>query len=93
MTKKELIEELQVTLAKNNVQLSQTDTNKVFDTVFDTVASAAIKSGKFAILGFGTFSVKKRAARKGINPKTKESIKIPAKKVLSFKASKALKVK
>lgn len=93
MTKKELIEKLQASLAKNKVQLSQTDTNKVFDAVFDTVAAAAVKSGKLTILGFGTFAVRKRAARKGINPATKQAIKIPAKKVLSFKASKAIKIK
>lgn len=59
----------------------------------DTIAKAVVKSGKVSILGFGTFSVKQRAARTGINPLTKEKIKIKAKKVVSFKPSKSLKVK
>lgn len=59
----------------------------------DTIAKAVVKSGKVSILGFGTFGVKQRAARTGINPLTKEKIKIKAKKVVSFKPSKSLKVK
>ena len=56
-------------------------------------SNRVVKSGKVSILGFGTFSVKQRAARTGINPLTKEKIKIKAKKVVSFKPSKSLKVK
>ncbi len=48
------------------------------------------KGGKVAIVGFGTFATTKRKARKGINPKTKEQIKIAAKTVVKFKASTAL---
>ncbi|HPK54005.1 MAG TPA: HU family DNA-binding protein [Smithellaceae bacterium] len=48
------------------------------------------KSGKLGIVGFGTFSVVKRKAREGRNPQTGKAIKIPAKKVIKFKAGKAL---
>ena len=49
------------------------------------------ESGKVVLIGFGTFAAKKRAARKGINPATKKEIKIPAKKVATFKAGSKLK--
>ncbi len=48
---------------------------------------------KIALIGFGTFSVSERAARKGINPKTKKAISIPARKVVRFKAGSALDLK
>ena len=48
------------------------------------------KSGKLALVGFGTFSVVKRKAREGRNPQTGKAIKIPAKKVVKFKAGKTL---
>ena len=83
---------LQKQLAKHG-EYSLSESNRVFDDVVDTIAKAVVKSGKVSILGFGTFSVKQRAARTGINPLTKEKIKIKAKKVVSFKPSKSLKVK
>lgn len=83
---------LQKQLAKRG-EYSLAESNRVFDDVVDTIAKAVVKSGKVSILGFGTFSVKQRAARTGINPLTKEKIKIKAKKVVSFKPSKSLKVK
>ncbi|MEE3486723.1 MAG: HU family DNA-binding protein [Bulleidia sp.] len=59
--------------------------------VFDEAAKTLKKGGTVDISGFGKFSVKKRAARTGINPQTKETIKIKAAKVPAFKASKTLK--
>ncbi|MBQ1321775.1 MAG: HU family DNA-binding protein [Solobacterium sp.] len=59
--------------------------------VFETMAEQMKKGGEVDINGFGKFSVKKRAARQGINPQTKEVIKIKASKVPAFKASKTLK--
>lgn len=59
--------------------------------IFDEMAKTLKKGGTVDINGFGKFSVKKRAARKGINPRTKETIKIKASKVPAFKASKTLK--
>ena len=56
------------------------------------VISAELKKGdKVQLVGFGSFEVRKRAARKGRNPQTKEEIKIPASKAPVFKAGKALK--
>ena len=59
---------------------------------FVNVVTAALKKGeKVQLVGFGSFEVRKRAARKGRNPQTKEEIKIPASKTPVFKAGKALK--
>ena len=59
---------------------------------FTEVVSEALKGGdKVQLVGFGSFEVRKRAARKGRNPQTKEEIKIPASKAPVFKAGKALK--
>ena len=59
---------------------------------FTSVVSEALKGGdKVQLVGFGSFEVRKRAARKGRNPQTKEEIKIPASKAPVFKAGKALK--
>ena len=57
----------------------------------DVVTEALIKGEKVQLVGFGSFEVRKRAARKGRNPQTKEEIKIPASKAPVFKAGKALK--
>ena len=59
---------------------------------FVNVVTETLKSGdKVQLVGFGSFEVRKRAARKGRNPQTKEEIKIPASKAPVFKAGKALK--
>ena len=57
----------------------------------DVVTEALKKEEKVQLVGFGSFEVRKRAARKGRNPQTKEEIKIPASKSPVFKAGKALK--
>jgi DNA-binding protein HU-beta len=62
----------------------------VLDAYVAAVAKELKKSGKLGIVGFGTFSVVKRKAREGRNPQTGKAIKIPAKKVVKFKAGKAL---
>ncbi len=56
----------------------------------ELVAKIAEGAEKVALVGFGTFDVTKRKARKGINPATKKAITIPAKKVVKFKAGKEL---
>lgn len=59
---------------------------------FVATVEDALKAGeKVQLVGFGTFEVRQRAARKGLNPQTKEQIKIPASKAPVFKAGKALK--
>ena len=57
----------------------------------DVVTDALVKGDKVQLVGFGSFEVRKRAARKGRNPQTKEEIKIPASKSPVFKAGKAFK--
>ena len=73
------------------------DTRKVAEAsvnAFVDVVTEALKKGdKVQLVGFGSFEVRKRAARKGRNPQTKEEIKIPASKAPVFKAGKALKEK
>ncbi|NLC87262.1 MAG: HU family DNA-binding protein [Clostridiaceae bacterium] len=57
----------------------------------NVVTESLVKGDKVQLVGFGSFEVRKRAARKGRNPQTKEEIKIPASKAPVFKAGKALK--
>jgi len=57
----------------------------------EVVTESLVKGDKVQLVGFGSFEVRKRAARKGRNPQTKEEIKIPASKAPVFKAGKALK--
>ena len=57
----------------------------------ETVTEALVKGDKVQLVGFGSFETRKKAARKGRNPRTKEEIKIPASKAPAFKAGKALK--
>ena len=70
--------------------LSKVDAKKAVEAFIKTVEGEMKKGGKVALLGFGTFSVTKRAARKGVNPLTKKPISIPARKVVKFKAGAAL---
>ncbi|MCL2221763.1 MAG: HU family DNA-binding protein [Oscillospiraceae bacterium] len=71
--------------------LSKKDSEKALTATIESI-SEALKSGdKVQLVGFGIFDVKKRAARIGRNPKTKEPINIPATKTPVFKAGKALK--
>ena len=71
--------------------LSKKDSEKVVSAVFETITDALIAGDKVQLVGFGAFEVKKRPARVGRNPRTKEEIKIAASRVASFKVGKALK--
>ena len=71
--------------------LSKKDADKAVAAVIDAIVDTLKAGDKVALVGFGTFEVKKRAAREGINPLTKEKIKIAASKAPAFKAGKALK--
>lgn len=71
--------------------LTQGQAKKAVDAVFDSIASAMKKGQKVQIVGFGTFEVRKRKARKGINPQTREVITVAAAKVPAFKAGAQLK--
>ena len=67
------------------------DAEATLNAFIDVVTEALVKGDKVQLVGFGSFEVRKRAARKGRNPQTKEEIKIPASKSPVFKAGKALK--
>ena len=70
--------------------MSKVDAKKALEATLDAI-TAAVKGGeKVALVGFGTFAVATRAARKGINPATKKAITIPAKKAVKFKAGSEL---
>ena len=71
--------------------LSKKDSEKAVSAVLDAVTEALVAGDKVQLVGFGTFDVKERAARVGRNPRTKETIQIPATRLPVFKASKALK--
>ncbi len=76
-----------------SARLSKKDSEVAINAVLDTITDALIKEEKVVLVGFGTFEVRKRAARKGRNPSTKEEIHIPASKAPVFKAGKGLKDK
>ena len=86
MSKTELVE-----FIANKEGLTKADAARALDACLEGIVSGLKKDGKVALVGFGTFSAKKRAAREGINPLTKEPLKIPAKTVASFKAGSKLK--
>jgi Bacterial nucleoid DNA-binding protein len=65
--------------------LTKVDAKKAVEAFIKTVEGAVKKGDKVALLGFGSFSVVSKAARKGVNPKTKKPINIPARKVVKFK--------
>ncbi|MBQ5810178.1 MAG: HU family DNA-binding protein [Clostridia bacterium] len=71
--------------------VSKKDAEKVYASFVDVVAEELKKGEKVQLVGFGTFDVKARAARQGINPRTKETITIAATKAPAFKAGKAFK--
>ena len=73
------------------VQLTKKDADKAVSAVLEEITKALANGEKVALVGFGTFETKKRAARTGRNPRTKEPIEIPASTTPVFKAGKALK--
>ena len=72
-------------------KLTKKAAEAALDAFVASVEGALKKGEKVQLVGFGTFEVRQRAARKGRNPRTKEEIKIPASKAPVFKAGKALK--
>ena len=65
--------------------LSKVDAKKAVEAFVETVSSELKEGGKVALLGFGSFSVAEKSARKGVNPKTKQPIEIPARKSVKSK--------
>lgn len=86
MNKAELIDAVAV-----NADLSKAAAGRALDATLEAITKALKKKDTVTLVGFGTFSVRKRSARIGRNPKTGEEIKIRASKVPGFKAGKTLK--
>jgi len=86
MTKTELI-----SAVAEKTGLTKKDADKAVNSVFESISEALAASDKVSLVGFGTFEVRERAARKGHNPRTKEPIDIPASQLPVFKAGKGLK--
>lgn len=66
--------------------LTKAQAKAALEAAVETVTEQLVKGDKIALLGFGTFGINEKPARKGINPRTKEAIEIPARKVVKFKA-------
>ena len=86
MTKVELVDKM-----AKDAKVTKAAANKAIDSFVDGVKKALKKGEKVTLIGFGTFSVTQRKARKGRNPQTGKEIKIPARKAPKFAAGSALK--
>ena len=81
MNKAELTEAI-----ASQTKLSKADSKRALEAVISSASSSLAKGERVSLVGFGSFSVSQRAARKGRNPQTGQEIDIPAKKVVKFKA-------
>jgi len=88
MNKAELMEEV-----AGKVGLTKKEAGNVVDAITSTITDSLAREEKVTLVGFGTFQVMERKARKGVNPRTRESIQIPAKKVPKFRPGKGLREK
>lgn len=86
MTKAELIASV-----SDKTGMTKKDSEKVITAVIDSITEALVKGEKVQLVGFGTFEVRDRAERTGINPQTQQKIKIAATKTPAFKAGTTLK--
>jgi len=87
MTKSELI----LRLAERNPHLYQRDVERIVATVFDEISAALARGQRVELRGFGAFSVKKRDARQGRNPRTGETVAVTSKSIPFFKTGKQLR--
>ncbi len=87
MIKSELIQQI----AEENPHLYQRDVERIVSVIFEEITAALARGDRVELRGFGAFSVKDRDARMGRNPRTGESVPVPAKKVPFFKAGKELR--
>jgi integration host factor subunit beta len=87
MTKSELIQQL----AENNPHLYQRDVERIVTAIFDEVGAALARGDRVELRGFGAFSVKKRDARAGRNPRTGDSVEVEEKHIPFFKTGKQLR--
>ncbi|MBO6047976.1 MAG: HU family DNA-binding protein [Erysipelotrichaceae bacterium] len=86
MNKKELID-----IVSNKREMTKKDAEMLVNTVFDTMVETMVEGEKVVISGFGTFRINERQERKGVSPKTKDEITIPACRAVTFKPSNRLK--
>src|SRR4051812_2622698 len=86
MNKTELVKAV-----SEQAELTQKDAAKAVDALIDTISNTLAEGEKIQLIGFGTFEVRERSARKGRNPQTGEEIDIAASKVPAFKSGKELK--
>lgn len=87
MTKSELIQKL----ASSHPDLRADDLEKLVNTIFEEITGTLAEGGRVELRGFGAFSVRERAARKGRNPRTGVAVSVPAKRVPFFKTGKELR--
>ena len=80
-----------INAVSDSANISKAAASDAVDSVFSTISNELSSGGEVRLVGFGTFVVTNRAATTGRNPRTGESIQIPAKKVPKFRAGKALK--
>ena len=86
MTKTDL-----VSAVAEKASVTKKDAGSVLDALIEEIIGAVKKGDRVQLVGFGTFELRERAARTGLNPQTKEQIEIPASKAPAFKAGKAFK--
>lgn len=87
MTRSELI----AIMASRSQSLKIADIEHIVDTIIDTMTEALADGRRIELRGFGSFSVKERSARVARNPRTGQSVKVPARRTLNFKAGKNLR--
>lgn len=85
MNKSELVSAI-----AEGAQLSKVQAKAALDATLEAIAGALAKDDKVTLVGFGTFAVTKKEERQGINPRTKETITIPARNTVKFKAGSEL---
>ncbi|MCU1289950.1 MAG: Bacterial nucleoid DNA-binding protein [Acidobacteria bacterium] len=86
MTKADLVERV-----AKEADMTKKDAEQLVEIIFDSIIASLNKGEKIELRGFGSFRVRQRNARKGRNPKTGDSVNIPAKRVAYFKPGKELK--
>jgi len=86
MTKTDLVASV-----AQKAEMTKKDADAAVTAIIDSITETLQKGEKIQLVGFGSFEVRERAERDGVNPQTKEKIKIPASKIPAFKAGKALK--
>jgi DNA-binding protein HU-beta len=86
MNKAELVDEV-----AGKVGLTKKETNNVVDVITSVIADSLERNEKVTLVGFGTFEVRRRKARTGVNPQTRERLDIPEKNVVRFRGGKGLR--